>query len=227
MTTRSCSRGVGRGSEGHPSDGGSWPPCPIHLPGASGQRRFCAGARTARAPVLPGRPGTPSSSSRDAERNASGEPKWFSIARLRAGPTPGRSSSTELVIARSRRVRWWVIAKRCASSRTRWSSCSSGVSWARRSGCATAGQEDLLDALGQRDDGDAAVEEPAQRLEARAELARAAVDDDHVGQRREGLVVLGVVGREVCWGSQRASAGAAPRPSRRSRRVRRRQVADA
>ena len=43
---------------------------------------------------------------------ASGDPKCAISARLRAGPTPGSSSSSDEVIARSRRERWWVIATR-------------------------------------------------------------------------------------------------------------------
>src|SRR3954464_8016474 len=89
--------------------------------------------------TLPGRPGTASSSSRLASRNRSGVPKCWRIDRLRDGPTPGRSSSTERVIARSRRPRWNSIANRCASSRTRWSSCSSGVSCSSTSGWARPG----------------------------------------------------------------------------------------
>ena len=102
------------------------------------------------------------------------------------------------VIALSRRIRWWVIAKRCASSRTRWSSCSSGVSCGSRSGCAHAGHEDLLDPLGERDDGDAAVAEALRRASRPAdELARAAVDHDQVRQRGERRVAVGVVGRAL------------------------------
>src|SRR5512143_2200893 len=69
---------------------------------------------------LPGTPGTASSSSRLAVSSPSGEPKWRSSARFRAGPTPRTPSRTEAVIARSRRFRWKVIANRWASSRTRW-----------------------------------------------------------------------------------------------------------
>src|SRR6187549_168029 len=83
---------------------------------------------------LPGTPGTASSSSRLAARKRSGEPKWRRRARLRTGPTPARPSSTEPVIARSRRPRWWSIAKRCASSRTRCSSFEASESAARSSG---------------------------------------------------------------------------------------------
>src|SRR5262249_46623153 len=73
---------------------------------------------------LPGTPGTASSSSRLAESSRSGEPKWRNRARFRAGPTPRTPSRTEAVIAWSGRLRWKVIANRCASSRTRWSSRS-------------------------------------------------------------------------------------------------------
>src|SRR5919109_901175 len=62
--------------------------------------------------TLPGSPGTASSSSRLALRKRSGEPKCCRMLRLRAGPTPGSSSRTERVIARSRRPRWNSIAKR-------------------------------------------------------------------------------------------------------------------
>ncbi len=52
--------------------------------------------------VLAGRPGTPCSSSREAARIASGDPKWVINARLRVGPIPGSPSSSEPVIALSR-----------------------------------------------------------------------------------------------------------------------------
>ena len=87
-------------------------------------------------------------------------------------------------------------------------------------GRATPGQEDLLDALGQRDDDDAALAEVRQRLDAGGELALAAVDDDHVGQRGEARVAVLVVGRQLALlGELRARGGAAPPPSRRSRRT--------
>src|SRR3954454_3262209 len=103
------------------------------LPHLRHQRILFTYSYTSRA-TFPGTPGTASSSSLVAWRKRSGVPKWLSKSRLRAGPTPGRSSSTERVIALSRRPRWNSIAKRCASSRARWSSCSSGVSCGRRSG---------------------------------------------------------------------------------------------
>ena len=111
--------------------------------------RSCAVPGTSRGRACPGSPGTDSSSSLEAARIASGEPKSASSARLRAGPTPGRSSSTEAVIARSRRMRWCVMANRWASSRTRCSSCSSGVSWASTQRRRPSRDEHLLDPLGQ------------------------------------------------------------------------------
>src|SRR5690349_4645735 len=86
-----------------------------------------------------GTPGACSSSSRVAPRTASGDPKCLSSARLREGPMPGSSSMIDSVIARSRRMRWWVIANRCASSRTRWTSCSSGVSCGMTTGVGLPG----------------------------------------------------------------------------------------
>ena len=91
---------------------------------------------------------------------------------MRAGPTPGSSSSTERVIALSRRPRWNSIAKRCASSRTRWSSWSSGVSWASRSGSRRPGHEHLLDPLREADHGHAEVAELAERARARPRAGR-------------------------------------------------------
>ena len=68
--------------------------------------------------VLAGSPGTDCSSSREAARIASGEPKWESSARLRAGPTPGSSSSSEPVIALSRRPFSLEFAKQAGADET-------------------------------------------------------------------------------------------------------------
>src|SRR6059058_542647 len=59
-------------------------------------------------------------SSTGASRIACTEPKCRSSARLRAGPIPSTESSGEVSALRARTLRWWVMAKRCASSRTRW-----------------------------------------------------------------------------------------------------------
>ena len=148
-------------------------------------------------------------SSREAPSTASGEPKCLSSARLRAGPMPGRSSMIDSVIALSRRIRWWVMAKRCASSRTRWSELQLGRVVRHHDRRRVAGQEDLLDPLGQRDDGHAAVAEALQRVQAGAELALAAVDDTRFGsaandasrsasygERSACLLPLGVAARQ-------------------------------
>jgi hypothetical protein len=66
-----------------------------------------------------------------------------------------------------------------------------------RERCRATGHEDLLDPFREPDHRDAALRERAQRPHARRELALAAVDDDQIGQRREALVALRVVRREV------------------------------
>ena len=63
--------------------------------------------------------GAAESSSREAFRIASIEPKWLNNALRRAGPIPGMASSCEASPNLERRFRCAVIAKRCASSRTR------------------------------------------------------------------------------------------------------------
>ena len=65
-----------------------------------------------------GTPGTAAISSSEAALRRLSEPKWRMIWRLRLGPTPGTSSSTETVIARSLSSRWNVTAKRWDSSLT-------------------------------------------------------------------------------------------------------------
>ena len=60
--------------------------------------RSCSAARESASPPFPVGPGTASSSSRVAPRNRSGEPKWRRSVRLRAGPMPGSSSSTDFFI---------------------------------------------------------------------------------------------------------------------------------
>ena len=179
-----------------------------------------AAARGSRGPALPGTPGTASSSSRLAARNRSGEPKCCSSARLRAGPTPFSSSSTEPVIARSRRPRWWSIAKRCASSRTRCSSCEASESALEVDRLRAARDEDLLEPLGEADHGHAALGERPQRPQPGRELALAAVDHDQRGQRRRSsrrACRRGARGRPARGSG--SSAAPAPPPSRRSRRA--------
>ena len=165
-----------------------------------------------------GRPGTACSSSREAASTASGEPKCASSARLRAGPMPGRSSSSELVIARSRRVRWWVIAKRWASSRTRCSSCSSGVSWASTSGAGAPGRKISSIRLASEIDRHAALAEAAQRRPARptAGPCRRRSRPGWAARRSSGRTP-GRAARCRPGAPTGRSGGRAPRPSRRSR----------
>ena len=76
-----------------------------------------------------------------------------------SGPRPGTSSSTDVVIFLSRSWRWYVIAKRCASSRTCCSRYSASESRGMRTGSARPGQVHLLEPLGEA--GDADVLEPS------------------------------------------------------------------
>src|SRR4029077_8600248 len=68
------------------------------------------------------RSGTPTAmmSSTAASRIACTEPKCRRRARLRAGPMPSTESSGDVSALRDRTLRWCVMAKRCASSRIRW-----------------------------------------------------------------------------------------------------------
>lgn len=60
--------------------------------------------------------GTSASSSTDAARIASADPKAFMRAFLRAGPTPSISSRMECTCPFERSSLWYSIANRCASS---------------------------------------------------------------------------------------------------------------
>ena len=151
-----------------------------------------------------------------AASTASGEPKCLSSARLRAGPMPGqlvhdrlghRLVAPDAVVGDREAVRLVADALQRAAA----PACRA----AARIGSAVAGQEDLLDALGQRDDGDAALAEALQRLQAGGELALAAVDDHEVRQRGERRVALGVVGRALVLLLPLARSGVTGPPHRR------------
>ena len=105
--------------------------------------------------VFAGTPGTPSSSSCVASSTRSAEPKCRSSARRRAGPTPSSWSNIDSRAAASRRWRWKVIAKRCASSRIRCRSCSPGECVGQQDRLRAARDEHLLDPLRERDHRDA------------------------------------------------------------------------
>ena len=65
-------------------------------------------------------PGTSAISSTVAARSFFRDPKRLSRLLRRTSPRPGTSSSRLSTMLLDRRDRWWVIAKRCASSRIRW-----------------------------------------------------------------------------------------------------------
>ena len=99
------------------------------------------------------------------------------------------------VIALSRRLRWWVIAKRCASSRTRCSSCSSGVSCGNTMGFGLPGVNTSSIRLASETTVTPRSRKPCSGSRPALELALAAVDHHEVRQRGERRVAVGVVGR--------------------------------
>ena len=117
------------------------------------------------------------------------------------GPTPGRSSRNDRVMALSRRPRWNSIANRCASSRMRWSSCSGASSWPMTSGLGRPGMNTSSIRLARLITVVPELGQVAQLLEPRAQLALAAVDHDQRRQRREALVVLLLVRRQLLLGA--------------------------
>ncbi len=142
-----------------------------------------------------------------------------SSARLRAGPMPGSSSSSELVIALSRRVRWWVIgeAVRLVAHALQQLQLGRGVVEHERG--AAARDEQLLDPLGQRDHAHAPLAEAAQRRRARRRAgpcrrrSRPGSAARRSSRRRPGRAARCPAGAPTG-----RSAARAPPPSPRSRR---------
>ena len=98
--------------------------------------------------------------------------------------------------ALARTWRWYVIAKRWASSRSRCTQIERLRRRGQHDGVAATGQEELLALLG--DPGQRQVVEP-ELVEHRArgaDLALAAVDDDEVGQAPAELLGAALVGTE-------------------------------
>ena len=149
---------------------------------------LCSCPYTARA-VFAGSPGTPSSSSCEAARNRSAEPKCCRIARRRAGPMPSSVSKIEANARVSRRWRWKPSAKRCASSRMRWSSCRPGSCRSSRIGCELPGTNTSSSRFASAITATRGRPGRLDRLERRRQLPLAAVDHDEVRHRREALVV--------------------------------------
>ena len=114
------------------------------------------------------------------------EPKAKSSARLRAGPMPGISSSGLLTNSFLRRARWVPMAKRCASSRRRWTKNNAGSRGRKLEELAALDEEGFpagvaVGALGDRDQGHPFDAERGQNLARGLELPAPAVDDDEVG----------------------------------------------
>ena len=108
---------------------------------------------------------------RSARASRRGRPAGCRMPRAAAAastsPTPGMRSSSDVIVRTVRRLRWKVIAKRCASSRACWSMRSAGERRGRRSDSRAAEHEDLLLALGEADDRQRAEPERLAALRAR------------------------------------------------------------
>ncbi len=86
-------------------------------------------------------PGTSQSSSTVAARSFFSEPKCFSSAWRRVSPRPGTESSSPAVSRLDRLLRWYEMAKRCASSRTRWSRYRPSLLRGRTTGSSSPGSQ--------------------------------------------------------------------------------------
>ena len=152
------------------------------------QSRTRAGRQASRASLIRAAsdgpiPGTAAICSTGASRTRFAEPNTRSSARRRFGPTPGRSSNAERVWRFERRSRWYVIAKRWASSRSRWTRYSADDVGGRTTGVGAAGQEQLLALLGEPRQRQVVEAQLVEDLLGRGDLALAAVDDHEVGHR--------------------------------------------
>src|SRR3990172_9472882 len=107
-----------RGSPGRKRLAWTRLPLPGHYraPRSKWRRPFAAVAR----------PTAVASSASLAPRTPRTEPKTESSLRRFAGPMPETSSSSERIVRLLRACRWKPMAKRRASSRSRWTSCSTG-----------------------------------------------------------------------------------------------------
>ena len=158
-------------------------------------------------------PGTAAICSTGASRTRLIDPKTLSSSRFRFGPTPGRSSNAERTVRLARRSRWYVIANRCASSRSRWTRYSAGDVGGRTIGSGRSGQEQLLALLGQAGERQVVQPELVEDLLGGAHLALAAVDDHEVRHRPAALLLAPLLARLRDAGT----GGAAPPGGWRSR----------
>ena len=152
--------------------------------------RLCAAARRSGAPSSPARPGTPSSSSALAASRRSAEPKCWSSARRRTGPTPSSWSNIDSRARASRRWRWKRDREAVRLVADPLQELQAGGVLRQHDRLRPARDEDLLDPLRERDHRDARQVVALHRRERRRELALAAVDHDEVRRRAERLVPL-------------------------------------
>ena len=128
-----------------------------------------------------------------------------SSARRRRGPMPGTSSSSDRRSRIVRALRWNVTAKRCASSRMRWSSSSAGSCLGERDRLRPVAREEQLLLLRDADRHQVAEPDRLERVVGRRQLPLAAVDQDQIRETARRL-------RAPC-----DSGAAPPRASPRSR----------
>ena len=95
-------------------------------------RSDCRAMRSRR--LLRRSPGSAAIASSVASRTPCKLPKAASNCRRFDSPTPGMRSSSDVIVRTARRLRWKVIAKRCASSRACCSTRSAGDRRGSRSG---------------------------------------------------------------------------------------------
>ena len=134
-------------------------------------------------------PGTAAICSTGASRTRFAEPNTLSSSRLRFGPDAGQVVERGLVVRLLRRLRWYVIANRCASSRSRWTRNSAWDVERQHDRHRVVGEEQLLALLGQADDRQVVEAQLVEHLLGGVHLARAAVDDHEVGHRPATLLL--------------------------------------
>ena len=133
-------------------------------------------------------PFTCMSSSIPARLTPAKPPNWRNSAALRLAPTPATSSRVEASRAFSRRPRWPVMAKRCASSRTDWIRCEAGDSRPRPQAAAGIAENQAFVPglarlpLGNTNHLHAFDAQGRQHIERLAYLAEPTIDQQDVGQ---------------------------------------------
>ena len=139
-------------------------------------------------------PGSPAISASEALASLRTEPKCRSSVARRAGPSPGTESSSLTARAFDRFARWYVIAKRCASSRTRCSRYRPSLVRGRITGESSPGSQTSSSRLARPHARDVVDAELTERAGRGGHLGRPAVDHDQVGRVGELTLPRGLGG---------------------------------